>query len=285
MKTFAVSFRSWCAIVIGLFFAPLASHGNILDILFPPNDLETVTVTDVTPAGNRLRQPTPDHPLYYTAVSAGYYDFGGLKAGEKPISRQSIDQTMLKILAKQGYLPAAPGQDPDVVLAWSWGTLNVDVLMDGSGSTFRLTNELQLLRFLGGAKLGLISKHKDSFPELTLQPGLLPLSGDAQNLIDASKDDLYVAVISAYAVKLRDSKRAELLWNTRISAPSRGFWMPEALLAMLAIASPYVDRETSKPIWIHATDKFRPDIRLGDTRMVEYLEKTPATVVAVGRTN
>ena len=251
-------------------------------MLFGPKDLETVTVTDLTPAGKLLRQPSPDHPLFYAAISGGYHDLGGLKGGEKPIARQSVDQTMIKILAKQGYLPVAPGQRPDVILAWKWGTLNIYIFQDGSGLTFRRANEGQLLRFLGGDKHGLISRYGDPFPEQTLAPGLFPISGDAQTLIDTSKEDLYVAVISAYAVTLRDAKHAELLWNTRISAPARGFWLPEALPAMLAIATPYVGRETTKPVWIRATDKFKPDIHLGDLRMVEYLEKTPATVVVAG---
>src|SRR3954468_19150375 len=108
MKT-SVSFGSACVALVGLLFVPVVCHGNILDFLVSRNDLETVTVTDVTSAGSLLRKPAPDHPLYYTAVSAGYYDLGGIKAGEKPISRQTVDSTMLKILAKQGYLPAAPG--------------------------------------------------------------------------------------------------------------------------------------------------------------------------------
>ena len=282
MKTSTFSSRTWCAALIGLFFAPLASHGSFLDLLFGANDLETITVTDFTPMGNLLRQPTADHPLYYAAISAGYYDFGAPKAGERPISRQLVDQTIVKILAKQGYLPAAPGKPADVILAWRWGTMNVEIFQDGSGMTFRRINEPQLLRFLGGAKLGLISKHRDPFPELTLQPGLFAIGGNAQNLIDVAQDDLYVAVISAYAVSLRDFKHAQLLWNTRISAPSRGFWLPDALPAMLAIASPYIGHETAKPVWIRASDKFKPDIRLGDLRVVEYLEKTPATVIRIG---
>lgn len=285
MKTPAVSFRSGCVVLIGLFFAPLVSSAGILDFLFPANDLETITVTDFTPAGNLLRQPTADHPFYYVAISAGYRDLGGIKAGEKPISRQLVDQTMLKILAKQGYLPAAPGQRPDVVLAWTWGTLNVEIFHGGNGSVVRRVNERQLLRFLGGAKLGLISAHGDPFPEQTLQAGLIPLGGAARDLVEASTDDLYIAAISAYAVDSRDPKHPALLWNTRISAPSRGFWMPDALPAMLAIASPYVGRETNKPVWIRATEKFKPEIHLGDMRVVEYLEKTPAAVVVVGPSN
>ena len=284
MKMSGLSFRSWCVGLICVASVPLVSRANVLDYLMGRHSLETVTVTDITPAGHSLRQPDPEHPLYYTGVSGGYYDLGGIKAGEKPIDRKTVDSTMLKILAKQGYLPAAPGQRPDVILAWSWGTLNPETFQDGSTYTLRVVNEGQIIRFLGGAKLGLGSRTSSLFPELTLQAGLLPLSGSAQQLLDASKDDLYVATISAYSVDLRDSKHAELLWNTRISAPSRGFWLPEALPTMLAIATPYVGRDTSAPVWIRATDKFKPEIHLGDMRVVEYLEKTPATVVAVGPT-
>jgi hypothetical protein len=282
MKTLVLALRPSCAALMVFFAVSTASAGNILDFLFPPSDLQAITVTDFTSEGSLRRLPTPEKPVYYTAISAGYRDFGGIKAGEKPIARQVVDQTMLKILAKQGYLPAREGQRPDILLAWTWGTLNVERSPIISGYSARL-NERQMLRFLGGAKLGLVSQHRsDPFPEQTLLPGLLDCSAEGRNLSDVAADDLYVAAVAAYAVELTESKHAVLLWNTRISCPSRGFWLPEALPAMLAIGGPFIGRETSKPVWIRASDKFRPDIKLGDPKLIEYLEHQQSTVVKVG---
>lgn len=282
MKTLTLVLRPSCAVLLFFFFGSVASAGNILDFLFPPRDLEAITVTDFTAEGSLLRLPTPDKPVYYTAISAGYRDLGGLKGGEKPIARQIVDRTMLKILAKQGYLPAREGQRPDIVLAWTWGTLNVERSPEFNGYSARL-NERQMLRFLGGAKLGLVSQNRsDPFPEPMLLPGLLDCTAEGRNLSDVASDDLFVATVAAYAVELNASKHAVLLWNTRISCPSRGFWLPDALPAMLAIGGPFIGRETNKPVWIRATDKFKPDIKLGDPKLIEYLEHQQSTVVKVG---
>jgi len=280
MKTPAV-LRASCVVLCSLLFTSWIRAGNLLDVLFPADDLQTITVTDMTPEGNLRRQPSPDHPVYYAAVSAGYRDLGGMKAGEKPIDRHLLNKTLMKILAKQGYLPAATDQRPDIVLVWSWGTLNLEKFIGPSGMTIRL-NEGQLVQFLGGEKLGLMSKYHDPFPEQTLMPGLINCSVDAQNLRDTATGDLYVAVVAAYDVNLRDSRHAVLLWNTRISCPARGFWLPEALPAMIAIAGPYIGRETPKPVWIRATEKFKPDIRLGDTKLMEYIDSGKPPLVEFG---
>ena len=280
MKTTAVSsLRLGCIVACAGLFAPLVSVGSLLDSLFPGNDLETITVTDFTPAGRLQRLPTPTAPVYYVAVSAGYKDFGGIVAGERPIPRQIVNKTMLKVLAKQGYLPVGPNQRPDIVLLWSWGTLNVERLSFSPDSPALRVNERYMQRFLGGDKLGLTSN--DPFPEQTLSPGLI-LGGDARNLIDVAQHDLYVAVIAAYDVKLSDPKQGVLLWKTRISCPSRGFWLPDALPAMLAIAAPNIGRETARPVWIRASESFKPEVKLGDLKLLEYLESNQPAVVEAG---
>jgi len=279
MKTPAASsLRLWW-IVVCCCCSPAASAGGLLDFLLPNHELQAITVTDFTPAGLQQRLPSPAAPLYYVAVNAGYRDFGGIVAGERMISRQIVNETMLKVLAKQGYLPATPDQRPDLVLVWTWGTLNVERLpISPDGYSHRI-NDRRILRFLGGEKLGLMSKYDNPFPELTLSPGLIYKGGEARNFIDASSDDYYVAVIAAYDVRLSDLKHAQMLWNTRISCPSRGFWLPEAFPGMLAIATPYIGRETTKPVWIRATEHFKPEVRLGDLKVVEYLENNQAAVI------
>jgi hypothetical protein len=124
---------------------------------------------------------------------------------------------------------------------------------------------------------------ENSFPEYQLPPGLQVFSGPAQQLIDTAKQDLYVAVVAAYKVDLDAKHHAQMLWNTRISAPARGFWLPEALPPMLAIAGPYLGRDMDKPQWILASEHFKPDIRIGDPRVLEYIEKSSGAVANVGR--
>ena len=260
---------------------PVTYAGGLADFLLPRHELQAITVTDFTSAGLQRRSPSPNAPVYYAAVNAGYRDFGGIIAGEHMISGKVVNQTMLKALAKQGYLPARPNQSPDVVLLWTWGTLNVRRLHYSTNGYSPQINDRQILRFLGGDKLGLTSRYADPFPEQTLMPGLFYYGGEAQNFIDASSDDYFVAVISAFDAKLVDLKHAQLLWNTRISCPSRGFWLPDAFPAMLAIATPYIGRQTDKPVWVRATERFKPEVILGDLKVVEYLESNQSAVVDV----
>jgi len=273
------SFRRCWFVVCCSAITPAIYAGGLIDFLLPQREIQAITVTDFTPAGLQRRAPSPSAPLYYEAVNAGYRDFGGIIAGEHMISGEVVNQTMLKALAKQGYLPARPSQTPDVVLLWTWGTLNTQRLPFSNAGYSPQINDRQILRFLGGDKLGLTSKYADPFPEQTLMPGLFYSGGEAQNFIDAASDDYFVAVISAYDAKLVDLKHAQLLWNTRISCPSRGFWLPDAFPAMLAIASPYIGRETAKPVWVRATERFKPEIILGDLKMVEYLESNQSAVI------
>ncbi|HTO02266.1 MAG TPA: hypothetical protein VL069_01130, partial [Opitutus sp.] len=206
-------------------------------------------------------------------------DIGGVKAGEKPIVRQEVDKTVLKALAKQGYLPAGAGQEPEIALIWNWGTLNRVVSPFNLGST--PLNHWQIVRFLGGEKFGFSSRRNDAFPEVSLSTGL-ERGGDLDKLMDVAMDDLYIAVITAYEVKPSDTNEPIRLWHTRIGCPARGFWLPEAMPAMLAIASPFIGRETPKPVWIRATDKFRPDIQLGDAKVMEYIERDAPPVMQLG---
>lgn len=278
MKTPSGAFRRLdCFLLCGLVLAPVLSPAGILDFLVSKNDLEAVTVTEMTREGSLCRLPTPENPVYFVPVSAGFVSLGAAKAGEKPVSRETVNQTMMKVLAKQGYLPAAPDQQPDVILAWTWGTYNVVV----SPLSNLQENHLAMARFLGGDKLGLGSARDNAFPEYGLMPGLAG-GGDLYYLSDVARDDLYIAVVSAYDVTLADSKTPVLLWKTRISTPARGYWLPEALPAMLAMAAPHIGRETTKPVWVRATDKFRPEVQLGDTKILEYIERANPKVIEIG---
>ncbi len=248
------------------------------DILFPRPGLHVITVTDVTTAGRNARQASPDHPLYYVAVSGGYQDLGGYKAGEHEMPPRQVTANMYKVLAKQGYLPASSRHSPDLVLLWFWGTMNVERF---GIPPMRGINSLQVnswaeASFMGGLKAGLINDRPDPFQTETLPVGLARRTDDLAEAIEtASTDDLFVAGVIAYDFAAAKQRKKVILWTTRISSPSRGFWLPEALPSMLAIAGPFLGRDTPKPVWIDASDKFRPDVTLGDSKVLGYIEETP----------
>jgi hypothetical protein len=79
-------------------------------------------------------------------------------------------------------------------------------------------------------------------------------------------------------------KQKKLLWTTRISCPSRGFWLADVLPTMMAISGPNIGREMSRPAWINASEKYKPDVQIGDPILVEYLDKGALPVVDVSKT-
>ena len=217
------------------------------------------------------------------AVSAGFRDLGGIIAGEKMPPKEEVFKTMGKVLGKQGYLPATDKNPPTLLLLWTWGTMNTDRMYSGNPDDIdgRQVNQRQLMRFMGAYKLGLISKEPSSFASDTMMQGVLFRDADQDLIHDLSTEDLYVAAIAAYDFGAATRKEKVLLWTTKISCPSRGLAMPETLPVMLALAGPNIGRETPKPVSVKATDKFKPEVKIGDPTVVEFLENTKIPVVEV----
>jgi hypothetical protein len=259
------------------------SSASVLDWIFPKHDVQVVAVTDTTPVGALRRPISPASPAYYSAVSAGYRDFGGIVAGEKVPPKDDVLKTIARVLAKQGYLPATDDHPPSLLLIWTWGTMNTDRMYSFSpdDTEGRQVNRQQLLRFMGAYKLGLVSKEPGSFQQDMFLTGTLFRDADTEMISDLASEDLYVAAISAYDYSAATRQQKVLLWTTKISCPSRGLAMKETLPAMLALAGPYIGRETAKPVSVKATDKFKPDVKIGDPKVVEYMENTPVPVVEI----
>jgi hypothetical protein len=254
---------------------------SVLDWIFPKRDVQVVAVTDTTPVGALRRAVSPANPAYYFAVSAGFRDFGGIVAGEKSPPKEEVLKTITRVLAQQGYLPGTEENPPTLLLFWTWGTMNTDRMYSGSPDDFdgQQINRNQLLRFLGAYKLGLITKEPDPFRQDYMLPGAMFRDADSEMISDLATEDLYVAAISAYDYAAATRQEKTLLWTTKISCPSRGLDMPKTLPAMLALAGPYIGRETAKPVSLKATEEFKAEVKIGDPTVVEYLDNTPLPVI------
>ena len=278
----AIGCRLRWLLALGVASAMPATAG-ILDWLLPKHDIQVITVTDATPVGALRRQVTPANPVFYMAVSAGFRDFGGIVAGEKEPKKEEVFKTMATVLAKQGYLPATNQHPPTLLLLWTWGTMNTDRMYSGNPDDVegRQVNRRQLMRFMGAYKLGLISKEPNSFASDMMEQGTLFRDVDQELIYDLATEDLYVAAIAAYDFAAATRKEKVLLWTTKISCPSRGLAMPETLPVMLALAGPNIGRETPKPVAVRATDKFKPEVKIGDPSVVEYLENNKVPVAEI----
>ncbi|WP_415909322.1 hypothetical protein [Oleiharenicola sp. Vm1] len=257
---------------------PRLEARGFLEFLLGRRDLEVITVTDATPAGRRLAPPDRAHPQYYLAVSLGFRDLGGAMGGIKEPPVKDVLRLISAELAKQGYLPATEKSPPaTLMLAYTWGTLNADTLRPDPDAPSVQLNRAQIVGFLGGRKLGFDSNFFD--PLTAPITGLQTMSYDARNLYEIASEDFYIVVVSAYDLAALRQKKKELLWMTRIATPSLGFDLGESMPAMLAIAGPHLGRETARPVWMSATEKFKPNVKLGELQLIEYLGDAPLPVV------
>jgi hypothetical protein len=254
---------------------PLARAGR-LDWLFH-HDVEVIVNTDITPEGAKLPPASTEHPIYYFGVSLGYRDLGGFIAGDKLPSKETMYSWIAKALAKQGYLPADAAHPPTQVMAFAWGSLYVRWFFGNPDMPIQM-NRGGMLRFIGGEKMGLISKYP-TMPEIEFVPELHYLQPAAERFLTAGRDDLYMAVLLGYDLQAALHKERRLLWRTRIACPSRGLVMADTLPTMVSIAAPLIARETKVPAWIRASDKYTPVITIGDPVVEEYLSSGPLPIV------
>ncbi len=264
---------AWIAAALLLFGGAPAPASSVLDWLLPPHDVEVITVTDVTPAGALQRAASPENPIYYMAVNAGYQDFGGIIAGDKIPAPKDMIRTTVRVLAKQGFLPADDQHHPAVLIIFAWGSLypyRIPSLNPNLPSP--QLNRYAMMRFLGGDKLGLVSTRPDPWLDQTFETGLTIRSASAEAIATAATDDLYVAVLAGYEFPIANPKHPVMLWKTKISCPARGLAMADTLPTMLKIAGPYIGRETAKPVWANASDRFKAHVEIGPATVEEYIE-------------
>lgn len=258
-----------------LAFLPLQAAP--LAFLFPKRRMEVITVTDMTAEGKKLQPPTPANPVYYAGFSLGFNDLGGLMGGEKIPPKEDMLRTITKVLAEQGYKLAGKNTPaPSVILAYSWGTLYADTGFNFKGRS-RPRNQLQILGFLGGSKLGFSNNDFDPMTA-PLGGGLMFKDADATDFLMMSTDDFYIATVAAYDfAALMQAKQKKLLWITRISCPAKGYWLADVMPTMMSVAGPNIGRETAKPVWVNVSDKYRPSVTLKELQFLDYMNKAPQT--------
>jgi len=252
--------------------APAPAEG-LLDWLLR-RDVHVITTTEMTPAGALRRPASPEHPIYYIGVSAGYHDLGREAWGEKPPVPQKMIQEVVRVLANVGFVQADSQHPPTQCIIFYWGTLYRITTPSpwGIDQPDQQLNRPAMLGFLGGAKLGLVSKQSEPWRDGGLLPGMTRFDSDAAAIANLAQEDLYAITLAGYAYPAHPPKGAELLWRTRISCPARRLALADTLPTMLATAGPYIGRDTPRPVWMKVSDKFKPDIRIGNPKVEEYLD-------------
>ena len=271
----------------GLSFAH-TSHGGAV---------EAITTTDVTAEGARMTPAGKAHPVYYVGVSGGYRDFASAMNGDRLPSETVMIQTIMVVLARNGFLLADKDHPPSEFLTWNWGTMYTNE-MHFVGSTqspntaaipghgqITTSNSIsqdntpaqemnydQKLQFLGGTKLGLTG---DPRSLRSSEPRVEPPStqeDDAADVGRAAHDNLFVIVISSFDFDSMKKRKPVLLWKTRIGCPSRGLIMDRTLPVMMAIAGPNIGHETPTPALSRSSDQHAGSVKVGDPTLQEFID-------------
>ena len=79
---------------------------------------------------------------------------------------------------------------------------------------------------------------------------------------------LYITVSALDAQALREKKK-QIVWRTRISIPSRGNWLPDAMEVMLASAAPYFGADSDMPVILREEDRRKTDVQIGEATVVD----------------
>jgi hypothetical protein len=115
------------------------------------------------------------------------------------------------------------------------------------------------------------------------------LTPNQESLISTAEEDLYMAALTGYDYSSFAAGKAKALWRTRISCPSRGLVMDQTLKTMIVMATPFIGRETAQPVWTNASDKYVPNIKLGDPKLEEFIDEGKMPTVdqseATGKTS
>lgn len=232
---------------------------------FLERDVQVITVTDTTDAGRKLRAPSPARPAYYEAVILGYSDHGRSTANQNLPDKRDIVRLILKVLADHGYFPATPTHPPEMLLSFSWGTLN--------------QSPAAAMHFMGGDKADVLWE----LEPLSIHTAARALhrharSNEATMVVESAYRDLFMISIQAFDEELAKQGRYQSLWHTKISAPSQGLNMASSMKQMIREAGPFLGRETVRPVWTTApVQEGRVD--LGELKTLEAIDlgKLPVT--------
>ena len=225
--------------------------------LWAEKDIRVIAVTDMTDEGRAYPAASPENPVYYQAVTAGYQVFGRGVGGEKIPPNDAFLQVVLKTLKKEGYIPATDENPPTIVLGFSWGSVWEDY-----GTA---------LQVLGGDKLDIDWEVKTT---LGLEPrqwlrGLRKKGAD--RIIEIAKGNLFLVNINAYDRPALIKGDLVPLWQTRIACPTDGVWAQDAMPQIVVAAASMIGKETKYPAISTVQDAFgkRGEVSIGDLTVTD----------------
>lgn len=237
--------------------------------------VEMTVITEMTEAGKKLPEATPQAPAYFLAQSAGFHSLGEPSNAKAPLPAE-LEGMLKKALAANGYLPAHPPAHPaSLLVVYSWGAhyalhpeeddsisgemverniLDRAGLVGGPQFAQRLQKLFDQKASLNDAIAGSPAGPLGS-PELAAaqQEFLDPIERFASEspknrfIIEQAFDDVYFVVASAYDYAAAGRSERRLLWRTRMTVDAKGVAMTDTLPTLIDTAAPYFGRDLPEP--------------------------------------
>lgn len=261
------SHAGWIARVIArgaipfviLGWSPRASAGFWSKVL--SHDVDVITVTDMTEAGQAYPNATPANPVYYMIIDVGERPFGRTWAGEKIPGHRTALKWMMGALAEQGYRLADEQHPPTQLLVYGWG------MMQGGP-------ERPALKFLGGDKVDLMWEQDQigGFINARVLLRNMQRVGITGKVWDLAESDLFLGIVRSFSMDSLKGPKTTLLWETRFACPALGLYLDTTMPLMIKAAAVNLGRETNKPVNLNATDAFKGHVDLGELKILGTAE-------------
>jgi hypothetical protein len=198
---------------------------------------QVIVYAFTTDAGRRLTAAAQAKQMRCALGNGGYHEWGGVRAGEKPVNLAFIETLLRDALHINGYEGLRRGDAPDLVIVFHWGCLNPQRGLSLSHGNL-VMNEDQMLDLVGAAAL-------------LSNPNSILL----HSLIEAAAEERYFFIVSAYIPPPTGEAMTQLLWRTQTSVPLAGLTQEEAFPILIAAGALHYGRETVVPEFITLDDE------------------------------
>lgn len=207
-----------------------------------------MVVTEMSDEGRKLPEATPERPVYFQLRNSGYKEIGDAGAGEKTLPAEQVEPILLRALAVNGYLPAAEGQTPSLLIAYRWGLhSNLDPEHPDRNAVVR--NRIDRAIMIGGDHFGrdVLQAYREAATFNSPEPldALRMRDHRTHLMMDRIDDDIYYVVASAYDYASFAEGHPVHLWRTRITVPTAGITQQQTLPTLIATAGPFFGKETN----------------------------------------
>jgi len=242
-----------------------------------PN-LDLTVITEMTDHGKKLPPVSPQAPAYYAIQSAGYHVIGD-QVGGTSLAAPEIEAVLQRALAARGYLPAATGHPPTLLVVYFWGAHNLYDQNEAISDEQWTNNILERAALAGGEKFAAELNQAISRSDAAAMTVSTKLGGTAEDgsqslgaaaavaqmnaafdpvrlfkqkspknefLIDQASSDCYYVVASAYEYASVATHVKQLLWRTRMTVNATGVSQPQSLPVLIAAAAPYFGKDMAE---------------------------------------